>query len=606
MDEVIHIAIPVDGRYREYAEVTVASARKGSSLPIKVHYIDWSVMDRARLEALGSWHGSAIAFSRLYLAELFPDLDWIITCDADVLFRGDIAELWALRDDSVSFIAHKDCPLPPHSYTQSHYDWYKAHGFEIKDWSTYFADGLGLVNLKRWREKGYQEEFERLAKAYDDWPSPDMMILNYVLQDDKKLLPVEWDCFSGDENADVDWAKSGAVHFVEDPPWNRYKITHLASDLVEEWWHVAECNGIKITGQGYHGCRNWLDWVWRRCLFVLLNNNQWMVRWNRRLYLHFRSTRGVSANCVLCARQEVNSAMAQRVRHLQSMISNKCQVVVSCHTGVVQNVLAVLEARLKGRRIVKEICDWPLSVIWGESRLKQWIEVHVLPKIFDGAICMTDVLVDFWIQHGRKGCPIFKLPMTVDVQEVDKVGKDDAHLIPYVCYAGGLSEEKDGVETLKKSFEIVRSKLASTMPNLQLKILNGMSHDDVLREMKSAACLVLARPDSLQARAGFPTKLGEYLSTGRPVVVTKVGEIPQFLEDGISAFLVDAPDDRNILAVNVAEKMIQVLTHPEQAEVVGARGRLVAKKCFDWHVQAKELNAWLERFDSREKKKDEP
>lgn len=606
MDEVVHIAIPVDGKYRKYAEVTVASARRGSSLPIEVHYIDWSVINRGRLESLGSWHGSAIAFSRLYLAELFPDLDWIITCDADVLFRGDVAELWKLRDDAVAFIAHKDCPLPPHPYTRSHYDWYKEHGFVIKDWTSYFADGLGLVNLKRWREKGYQDEFERLAKAYDDWPSPDMMILNYVLQDDKKLLPVEWDCFSGDENADVDWSKSGAVHFVEDPPWNRYKITHLASDLVEEWWHVAKCNGIKITGRGYHGCRNWLDWVWRRCLFVLLKNNQWMVRWNRRLYLHFRSTRGVSANCVLCARQEVNSAMAQRVRHLQSMISNKCQVVVSCHTGVVQNVLAVLEARLKGRRIVKEICDWPLSVIWGESRLKQWIEVHVLPKIFDGAICMTDVLVDFWIQHGRKGCPIFKLPMTVDVQEVDKVGKDDAHLIPYVCYAGGLSEEKDGVETLKKSFEIVRSKLASNMPNLQLKILNGMSHYDVLREMKSAACLVLARPDSLQARAGFPTKLGEYLSTGRPVVVTKVGEIPQFLEDGISAFLVDAPDDRNILAVNVAEKMIQVLTHPEQAEVVGARGRLVAKKCFDWHVHAKELNAWLERFDSREKKKDEP
>lgn len=292
---MIHIAIPATGEYRKWAEVTAASAVSGSSLPVQVHYIDWKVIKRSRLERLGSWHGSAIAFSRLYLAELFPDLDWIITCDADVLFRGDIAELWALRDDNVSFIAHKDCPLPPHPYTQSHYDWYKKNGFKIKDWSSYFADGMGLVNLKRWREKGYQQEFERLALMYNDWPSPDMMILNYVLQDDKKLLPVEWDCFSGDENADVDWSKSGAVHFVEDTPWRRYKITHLASDLVEEWWDVADRIGVTSTTKGVRGCRNLLDWAWRRALFVFLKRNQWILKLNRKLWLHFRSTRGVNA-----------------------------------------------------------------------------------------------------------------------------------------------------------------------------------------------------------------------------------------------------------------------------------------------------------------------
>ena len=288
----IHIAIPATGEYRRWAEVTATSAARGSSLPVKVHYIDWSVIDRARLESLGSWHGSAIAFSRLYLAELFPELDWIITCDADVLFRGDVAELWALRDDSVAFVARKDSPLPPLKWNLEQHAWYEAHGMAIKDWSGYFNDGLGLVNLKRWREKGYQAEFERLAKTYRDWPSPDMMILNYVLQDDMKLLPVEWDCFSGDENADVDWSKSGAVHFVEDPPWKRYKVTHLASDLVEEWWKVAESIGEKGLF-GYHGCRNRLDWAWRRAAFLFLKHNQWVLKLHPRLWLHLRSTRGV-------------------------------------------------------------------------------------------------------------------------------------------------------------------------------------------------------------------------------------------------------------------------------------------------------------------------
>ena len=95
MSETIHIAIPADGAdYRRWAEVTARSAVAGSSLPVEVHYLDWTVLDERRFARYAKWHGSAIAWSRLFLAELFPDLDWVISCDADVLFRGDVAQLW--------------------------------------------------------------------------------------------------------------------------------------------------------------------------------------------------------------------------------------------------------------------------------------------------------------------------------------------------------------------------------------------------------------------------------------------------------------------------------------------------------------------------------
>jgi glycosyltransferase involved in cell wall biosynthesis len=126
-----------------------------------------------------------------------------------------------------------------------------------------------------------------------------------------------------------------------------------------------------------------------------------------------------------------------------------------------------------------------------------------------------------------------------------------------------------------------------------LKILNGIDHDEVIRTMKGASCLVLARPDSLQARAGFPTKLGEYLATGRPVVVTKVGEIPDFLMDEVSAYLVDASGDRSDLAEKIAEKILNVFSDLEKAEKIGVEGRTVALKCFDWRVYSLPLNEWL-------------
>jgi hypothetical protein len=128
---------------------------------------------------------------------------------------------------------------------------------------------------------------------FEKIPNADEGVLNYILQDEKRLLAKQWGAFSGDSNDEVDWMKSGAVHFVEDPPWHRYKVTHLASDLVEEWWNVAECAGIEIAGCGYHGCKNWLDWVWRRMAFLFLKHNQWILRLHPKLWLHLRGTRGI-------------------------------------------------------------------------------------------------------------------------------------------------------------------------------------------------------------------------------------------------------------------------------------------------------------------------
>ena len=162
------------------------------------------------------------------------------------------------------------------------------------------------------------------------------------------------------------------------------------------------------------------------------------------------------------------------------------------------------------------------------------------------------------------------------------VGGEGLGWRPTVVYAGSMTEAKDGVETLKRAMEDV---------DAELLMVSGKTHDEAVAIMKSADCLVLARPDSLQARAGFPTKLGEYLATGVPVVVTKTGEIPRYLENGKSAYLV-APGD----VAGIAEAIRFVLAHPEEAARVGAAGREVARTCFDWRNHSEALGAWLKQF----------
>jgi len=88
-----------------------------------------------------------------------------------------------------------------------------------------------------------------------------------------------------------------------------------------------------------------------------------------------------------------------------------------------------------------------------------------------------------------------------------------------------------------------------------------------------ADVLLLPRSRGEFSAAGFPNKLGEYLSSARPVVVSRVGEIPSYLTDRESARLVD-PDDCEAFATAVVE----VLTDSAAAAEMGVRGRAVARE----------------------------
>lgn len=277
-------------------------------------------------------------------------------------------------------------------------------------------------------------------------------------------------------------------------------------------------------------------------------------------------------------------AICQRVSHLRKMCAGlapaKKEIVVSCCTGIRQNLRTVLCAKMRGCKVIREINEWPLSVVWRRSIFKQWFEIYVLPKLFDGFVCISDCLVDFCRTHGRRGAKIFKLPMTVDVEEVERSADTSGGNSDYVCYAGSLSDVKDGVDTLKCACK-----------GVDLKILCGMPRREALRIMARARCLVLARPDSLQARAGFPTKLGEYLALGRPVVVTKVGEIPRYLTDGKTAFFAEPGSAKGIKG-----KIEEVFSDRVRAERIGAAGKIAAKQLFDWRNHRKEISEWMMSF----------
>ena len=108
--------------------------------------------------------------------------------------------------------------------------------------------------------------------------------------------------------------------------------------------------------------------------------------------------------------------------------------------------------------------------------------------------------------------------------------------------------------------------------------------------LQKSAVLVLARPDNIQAKGGFPTKLGEYLATGRPVLVTTVSDIPIYIKHKQNGFLA-----RPGSAVDFAEKLEDILSDYDMAERVGVEGKKLANTHFNNIYQAKRIIEFIDR-----------
>ena len=102
--------------------------------------------------------------------------------------------------------------------------------------------------------------------------------------------------------------------------------------------------------------------------------------------------------------------------------------------------------------------------------------------------------------------------------------------------------------------------------------------------LKNAKILVLCRPDNRQALGGVPTKLGEYLSTGNPVLVTAVGDIRLYLKDGVNAY-VSRPQDINTFS----QKIDEIASNYECALKVGNEGKRLVYDDFNYLIQTKKI-----------------
>ncbi len=229
----------------------------------------------------------------------------------------------------------------------------------------------------------------------------------------------------------------------------------------------------------------------------------------------------------------------------------------------------------------------------------------------NGVFLISEALANHFVENGVPRDKIHIINMTVDCNRFEGL-KKSPHSEKYIAYCGTASNNKDGVDELIKAFARVHDRF----PNLKLYIIgktpdkNDVSGNfrlieqlelnnsivftgevdqkDIPQVLKDAEVLVLDRPNSIQAQCGFPTKLGEYLLTENPVVVTDVGDITKFLKDRVSARIAKERDPEDF-----ANKIIWCLNNHNEASAMGRRGAEVANKFFNSFTEAQKMLSYI-------------
>lgn len=271
-----------------------------------------------------------------------------------------------------------------------------------------------------------------------------------------------------------------------------------------------------------------------------------------------------------------------------------------------------LACKLGKVNLLQEKSEFPFVLMKKGLLHKLYAKFYVSTtyRLFDGLIVMTKPLMEYFKDKVRKDCQLFEMPMTVDTERF-AIDKTEAEYGDYIAYCGNMAGNKDGVLNLIEAFNTA----SRAIGDVKLLLIGGSSNQDdwdkiletvkqtdnphivmfgkATREqmpalLKNAKALALARPSSLQSTGGFPTKLGEYLATGNPVIVTAVGDIPQYLNE-TNAFVV-SPDNNELFA----EAIEKVFADYEQAEAIGKRGQQLAQTVFSSKEQSKRLFNYLE------------
>ncbi|MFC2745777.1 MAG: glycosyltransferase family 8 protein [Parascardovia denticolens] len=195
--------------------------------PMESYLIEAINSDRNKLNAD---YVTMTIYFRLFLSEMFPEIDKAIYLDADTIINADIAQLYRidLGHDLIAAVADNFVAANPETV------YYSEEGLAIPC-DQYVNSGMLLMNLKAMREGHFTERFVQLLNKYHfESIAPDQDYLNVMCNGRIHYLDRRWNNMTGDGTEGPDHPR--IIHYnLFGKPWH-----YRDAPLADYFWRYAE------------------------------------------------------------------------------------------------------------------------------------------------------------------------------------------------------------------------------------------------------------------------------------------------------------------------------------------------------------------------------
>jgi glycosyltransferase involved in cell wall biosynthesis len=222
----------------------------------------------------------------------------------------------------------------------------------------------------------------------------------------------------------------------------------------------------------------------------------------------------------------------------------------------------------------------PASVVISlEMYFHRFLDIYSLIDVIIAPSCF---LKSKLIQYGFPAEKVIQVPYFVDPVKYQPCYENQG----YFLYLGRLVEEK-GLKTLLAAMKSLRNKklwvLGDGPQRTELEELANKYHLDNLsfrgfltgRELVNAvenASFIVLPPEWYE---NYPLAILEAFAMGKPVVASRIGGIPELIDDGKEGFLFTAGDSEDL-----AQKIDCMLSDPRKLVEMGKAARSKILRCY--------------------------
>ncbi len=308
--------------------------------------------------------------------------------------------------------------------------------------------------------------------------------------------------------------------------------------------------------------------------------------------------------------------LARRISNLISSltaaykcIQNKTEKILLVNESLYYIVLFKLVSLLSGSSLILEKSEVPFFRN-DKLSLSQKIILKLTYPLFDAMIVITPQLENYIKKQLNCNVRTVVIPILIDNTKINSSKINNRER--YILYAGSFSDRKDGVFSILETMAVVVKKF----PDVKLYITGNASGtsdypsamrmigDLKIKEnihftgyvnlvqlhemMKKAFLLWLVKPDNRQNLYNFPTKLGEYLISGTPVLFSLNRKYSYMFTDNEDIYLCELDKNR------MAEKIFYAIENPLESENIGLKGKIKAIEEFNPVKLVSQLGSFLD------------